>query len=214
MPAAPIVAITFDDGPSIYTSRILDTLQQHGGRVSFFVMGSKVEEHKSKINRAVLMDCEIICHAWDHLKLDEQSRRIIKKQLVNTIKAIAKITGKVSLTFRPPYGQTNEKVIKIAEKLGLAIVNWTLDPQDWDRQIVNAGAIYSYIMKNVKDGDIILCHDTGEATSTAMSRVIPDLIARKYRLVTVTELLKEKYGVIEPGKIYPLNNQNEQEKTQ
>ena len=203
MAVKPIVAITFDDGPSEYTTKILDTLQQHGGKVSFFVMGSKVAIQKSKIHRASLMDCEIICHAWDHPDMTTLSKRAIKKQIINTITAIAKITGKASYIFRPPYGNTNDKINKIAAKLGLATVLWTLSTQDWDRENITADAIYNQIMSNVKDGDIILCHDTGESTSTAMNRVIPDLQFMNFQLVTVSELLQTKYGIPEPGKIYP-----------
>jgi len=202
MQTKPIVALTFDDGPGEQTTRILDTLQQHGGKVSFFVMGNKVEEHKSKIYRASQMECEIICHAWDHSDFTKLTKRVIKKQIINTVTAIAKITGNVSLTFRPPYGRVNENVTKTAKKLGMGIVAWSLNTEDWDIQNITADAIYNKVINNITDGDIILCHDTGEATGTAMNRLIPELISRNYRLVTVTELLTKKYGKIEPGKLY------------
>jgi len=196
----PTVALTFDDGPGIYTSQILDTLQQYGGHVSFFVTGSKVEEGKSKILRALHMGCEVICHAWDHPDYTELSRRAIKKELINTITAIAKVTGTVSPMFRPPYGHTNKRVEKLAKYLGLAMVNWSLSPEDW--KIQDAEVIYSHIISNLKDGDIVLCHDVYETTAKAMSRLIPELISRNYELITVTELLTRKYGKIEPGKLY------------
>jgi len=203
MQSKPIIALTFDDGPSMYTTRILDSLQQHGGRVSFFVLGSKIEEHKGKIYRAAQMDCEIICHAWDHVDLTQLSKRAVNKQIVDTITAIAKITGTVSLTFRPPYGQVNEKVHKIAKNLGLAIVNWSLDPKDSYVETATADSVYNYIIDNIKDGDIVLCHDIRESTSAAMDRLIPELISRDYQLVTVTELMEKKYGKPEPGRLYP-----------
>jgi len=198
--AKPVVALTFDDGPSIYTSQILDTLQQYGGHVSFFVTGSKVEEGKSKIFRAIQMECEVICHAWNHPDFTELSRRAIKKEIVNTIIAIAKVTGTASPMFRPPYGHINKRVERLAKNLGLAIINWSLSPEDW--KIQDAENIYSHIISNLKDGDIVLCHDVYETTATAMSRLIPELISRNYELVTVTELLTRKYGKIEPGRIY------------
>jgi len=199
-PNKPIVALTFDDGPSIYTSRILDLLQLYGGRLSFFVEGNKVDENKSKILRALHMGNEIICHSWDHTDMTKLSGRAIKKQIYNTISAIAKVTGTVSLMFRPPYGYFNAKVEKVALKLGLAIILWSVDPKDWESR--DADAVYNSIMDEVKDGDIILCHDVHESTAKAMSRVIPELIEQGYQLVTVTELLRHKYGEIEPGRIY------------
>jgi len=199
-PSKPVVALTFDDGPSEYTSQILDTLQKCGGRVSFFVLGSKIAENKSRILRALHMENEIICHSWDHPDLTKLSGREIKKQLFSTIAEIAKVTGKVSLMFRPPYGSVNSKVEKVARKLGLAIVNWSVDPKDWE--IHDAGVIYSSIMNELKSGDIVLCHDTYDSTAEAMSRLIPELTKQGFQLVTVSELLMYKYGTIEPGRLY------------
>jgi peptidoglycan/xylan/chitin deacetylase (PgdA/CDA1 family) len=199
-PSRPIVALTFDDGPSIYTTRILDLLQLHGGRVSFFVMGSLIEEHKNKILRASHMGCEIICHSWTHLDFTKLSKRAIRKQLFNTIAAIASLTGNVSPMFRPPYGYINDRVEKVAQKLGLAMVNWSVDPKDWHVQ--NADAVYTAIMNEIKDGDIVLCHDVHSSTAEAMCRLIPELIELGCQLVTVSELLLHKHGKIEPGRLY------------
>jgi len=199
-PNKPVVALTFDDGPSVHTTRILNVLQQYDERATFFVQGNKVEEHKTKILRATHMGCEIVCHAWDHTDLTTISKRKIEKQLFETIKAIAKVTGDVSLMFRPPYGYINDKVRKVAHNLGLAIINWSLDPRDWES--LSANAIYDYIATNVQNGDIILCHDVHESTAEAMERLIPDLVEQGCQLVTVTELLLYKYGKIIPGRLY------------
>ena len=199
-PSRPVVALTFDDGPDEQTSHILDILQQHGGHVSFFVTGKKIAGNENRILRAFRMNNEIICHAWDHLDLTKLSGSEIKKQIFDTVAEIAKITGTVSLMLRPPYGNVNKKVKKIARKLGLAIVNWSLDPNDWKTR--NAEAVYTYIMSNLKDGDIVLCHDIYDSTTWAMSHIIPELIDQGYQLVTVSDLLLYKYGTIEPGRLY------------
>ena len=200
-PTKPIVALTFDDGPSEYTSRILDTLQKHGGRVSFFVDGIRIAENKSKVIRAHLMDCEVLCHAWDHPDLTTLSADEIKKQITDTMDAIETVINNVTNIFRPPYGYINKTVIKVAEELGLALVNWSVDPNDWDTDDVDK--ILDYIMSNVTDGDIVLCHDLYDSTAKAMSILIPELIAQGYQLVTVSELLQYKYGDLEPGVLYP-----------
>jgi len=199
-PTKPFVALTFDDGPSEYTTHILDTLHQYGGRATFFPSGNRVAENEGKIRRASHMGCEIISHAWDHKDLTKLSGRAIKKQLFDSVAAIAKVTGNVSLMFRPPYGYTNKRVEKVALKLGLSIVKWSLDPRDWES--LNADAIYNYIANNIKNGDIILCHDLYDTTAEAMCRLIPELVERECQLVTVSELLLYIHGNIEPGKIY------------
>jgi len=200
-PGKPVVALTFDDGPSEYTTRILNTIQHHGGRVSFFVTGSKIEENKSKIFRAHQMECEILCHAWNHPDLTTLTVEETVKQLTDTIVAISSLTGSTSNIFRPPYGRTNKKVVKAAKKLGLAIVNWSLNSKDWEHR--DADTVLSNITSNLKSGDIVLCHDLYESTAEAMERLIPELIKRDVQLLTVSELLLYKYGTIEPGKVYP-----------
>jgi len=199
-PKKPIIALTFDDGPSEHTTKLLNILQQCEARVSFFVLGSKVTLNKTKIDRAFNMGNEIICHSWDHPDMTKISAKKIKKQLIDTITEIARLTQNVSLMFRPPYGYYNKIVEKVALKLGLSIIMWSVDPRDWDT--TDANAVYDYIMKNVKDGDIILCHDVHASTIEAMQRAIPDLQEQGYQLVTVSELLLHKYGKIEPGKTY------------
>jgi len=199
-PNKPIVALTFDDGPSEYTSRILDALQQHGGRVSFFVTGSKIAEFKNKIFRAHQMECEILCHAWDHSDFTTLSIDEIATQISRTNDAIADITGSVSNIFRPPYGNVNKKVIKAAKKLDFAIANWSLDSKDLESK--DTDTILSNIMSTVKSGDIVLCHDVNDSTARAIELLIPELVERECQLLTISELLHYKYGSIESGKIY------------
>lgn len=194
------IALTFDDGPSEHTTRILNSLQLNGGRVSFFVMGNRVEEYRSKIFRATQMGSEVICHAWTHEHLIELPKKDIRRQIFNTKKAIAAVTGTVIPLFRPPYGEYDEKVEKVAKRFGLSMVCWSLDSKDYESR--DADKIYTTIMNQAQDGDIVLCHDIYDTTAEAMSRVIPDLEARGFELVTVTELLRAKFGTLEPGKMY------------
>jgi len=199
-PKKPVVALTFDDGPSDVTSHILDLLQQHGGRVSFFVMGKRVEEHRSKILRAWGMWCDILCHSWEHDDHTEISIRAASKQIINTCDAIASVTGDFLPLYRPPFGKTNKRISKLTAKLGLSMVNWSLDPKDWE--ILDANAVSSFILDNVVDGDIILCHDIYKSTGDAMSIVIPSLISRGFQLITVSELLYRRYGTLDFGVLY------------
>ena len=101
---------------------------------------------------------------------------------------------------RPPYGSSNKQVRGLAEELGIFLINWSVDTQDW--KLRNADAVYEAVMTAAKDGAIILCHDLHKTTVEAMERVVPALIAEGYQLVTVTELLTSKGGVMEPGIIY------------
>lgn len=199
-PKKPMVALTFDDGPSIYTKQILATLRENNARATFFVVGNRIANHRKTIQQAKSQGCEIIGHTWSHPSLTKLNQKQIRDQLVRTNQAINQVVGYTPRYFRPPYGSSNSQVRQVARELGLSLVNWSVDPQDWKSR--NSKKIYSAIMNNVKDGDIILCHDLYESTAEAMKKVIPALIKQGYQLVTVSELLEASEKTIKAGNIY------------
>ena len=195
-----LVALTFDDGPSHHTDRILDLLEEHGGAATFFVLGYRIENHRSTIERAVQLGSEVAGHSWDHPNMSLLSEEEIKRQIREVSQAIAQFTGEQPRIFRPPYGRTNETVRCASGQLGYAIVNWTVDTRDWEHR--DADHIYNAIMGTVQSGDIVLMHDIYATTVEAVERVIPRLIEEGYRLVTVSELIGHLYGEPQPGVIY------------
>jgi len=199
-PSKPMIALTFDDGPSEHTPRILDALEQYGGRATFFTVGNLLNANKETVLRAHNMGCEIIGHTWDHKDLTKLSDWEIRNQLLATNDAIKNITGIAKPMYRPPYGAMDERVRRISGELGFSTVTWSFDTLDW--QTKNAQLLYSNIMHNVRDRDIILTHDMHGTTADAMERIIPVLVKKGYQLVTVSELLSYKYGFIEAGRIY------------
>lgn len=188
----PPVALTFDDGPSEFTSRILDTLDKHNARASFFVLGNRIPAHREIIGRAHASGNEIISHSWSHCKnpnLSELDAEAIKKELTiteNALRSVIDLPQKSPKLFRPPYGEVSDTLLEVSRELDYAIVHWSVDPCDWECQ--DADIIFDYITSHVHDGTIILCHDVYDSTAQAMERVIPALL-KKYRLVTVSELL-------------------------
>ncbi|MCL2577353.1 MAG: polysaccharide deacetylase family protein [Defluviitaleaceae bacterium] len=186
----PQVALTFDDGPSEHTARILDTLEKNQARASFFVLGSKIDTGKNIIKRAHEMENEIISHSWSHCKEPDLSglcAEEIRKELINTREIILQTVGTCPDMFRPPYGAVSDTLKDVAEELGLAIILWSVDSWDWKSK--DAGCIYNEIFSNIHDNAVILCHDVHATTADAMERVIPAL-TEKYELVTVSELMK------------------------
>ena len=101
---------------------------------------------------------------------------------------------------RPPYGSCNDTVREQASAAGIALVNWSVDTLDWKHK--DADKVYASIMADAKDGAIILCHDLHKTTVDAMERVIPDLLAQGYQLVTVSQLLTAEGETIQPGSLH------------
>lgn len=196
----PMVALTFDDGPSRHTDSILDTLELHDGKATFFVVGNRVETYRTTVERAVNLGNEIANHTQTHPRLTSQTDGEIKNEIQSASNAIASIIGTSPLIYRPPFGATDERVLNISAELGYGIVKWTIDPLDWrDR---DADTIYNRIMSQVEDGSVIVLHDIHLTTAQAMERVIPSLIDKGFQLVTVSELLERRYGGLAAGSVF------------
>ena len=196
----PMIALTFDDGPRQTTQLLLNILERYNAVATFFVSGSLVEMGRDIVLRASNMGNEIAGHTWTHADLTKLYDWEVIEELQSTSAVIRSVTGLSPRIYRPPYGFVNSNVRRISGDLGYSIVNWTLDTLDWYYR--DAEIIYDIIMDNVMDGDIILLHDIHITTIDAMEYVIPSLISRGFQLVTVSKLLNNKYGELEPGVVY------------
>lgn len=200
-PDKPMVALTFDDGPySPVTDRLLDLLEQYGGKATFFVVGNRVSSYTDSVQRAVDLGCEIGIHTWEHANLTKLGEDGILKQIDKTQAALQETAGYTSAVVRPPGGACNDFVKEVLGKQGLYLANWSVDTEDWKSR--NADSVYAEAMRSVQDGAIILCHDLYPSTADAMERVIPELIEQGYQLVTVSELISYSEDGIVPGTLY------------
>ncbi|MDR0886898.1 MAG: polysaccharide deacetylase family protein [Clostridiales Family XIII bacterium] len=201
-PNKPMIALTFDDGPSNTgaTARILDVLAENNGHATFCVLGYLIGGHEDVINRAVAEGNQVIGHSWSHKDLTKLTDAEIRAELNDTANAIEAASGTRPTMHRPPYGAVNDTIKSISKELGFSIINWNVDARDWKTK--NADATYTAVMRDVKDGCIVLCHDYYDSTADAMARIIPELTAQGYQLVTVQELLSFSEHKAEPGEVY------------
>lgn len=199
-PDKPMLALTFDDGPSAHTERLLNIFKEHGGKATFFVVGNCIDRRKDILKRMSDEGHEIGNHCWNHPNLSKQSEKEIATQISRTSSKIYEVTGKGASLVRPPYGAYNDKVKSVGKKLGVSFILWSVDTRDWESK--NADAVYKSVMSSAKDGEMILLHDLHKTTVDAMERVIPELIEQGYQLVTVSQLLTSDGGSIEAGKTY------------
>lgn len=199
-PDKPMLALTFDDGPSAHTDRLLDIFAKHGGKGTFFVIGNLIDGRKTTVKRIVAEGHEIGNHSWNHRQLTNLSQEEITDQIMMTRAKIYDTVGVDSLIVRPPYGACNDSVKAVGAKVGVSFVNWSVDTLDWKSK--NAAAVHNEVMKYASDGAIILCHDLHKTTVDAMETVIPELIKKGYQLVTVSELMEYSEKTLEAGKMY------------
>ena len=199
-PTRPMIAITFDDGPGPYTSRLLEILGANNAKATFFVAGYRIAGNEQILRSIADGGHDIGGHSWWHNNLVNLStERAVADEIMMTRERIYAATGVDSRIVRPPYGSHNEFVRGVAAKTGVAFVNWNVDTEDWRTR--NADAVYNSIISSAKDGAIILCHDIHSTTVDAMERAIPKLIEDGYQLVTVTELMTHSGKTFESGSV-------------
>lgn len=197
-PAKPMIALTFDDGPNpSSTCRVLDTLQLHNARATFFVVGRLAEKYPDVLVRMNEIGCQVGNHTYDHPELIRISKGKIESQLAGTNNIITNATGIKPTVMRPPYGSYNQTVSSCAKT---PIILWSIDTLDWKYR--NATVVTNSVLSNVKDGDIILMHDIHDTTATAAENIVPALIERGFQLVTIDELAYYKNKTLLPGVAY------------
>lgn len=198
-PDRKMIALSFDDGPGAGTRRILNALDEVGGRATFCMVGNRVERYASTARKVAAQGSEIATHTWDHPNLAKLTDAQLRRELEKSLDVIERVTGVRPSVLRPPYGSVNGAVRSACRDLGLVIANWNIDPEDW--RVRNARQVYRHIMDNARDGAIVLCHDLYEETAAAMESAIADLAEQGYQLVTVSELLAARTPAL-PGQIY------------
>ncbi len=182
-----VVALTFDDGPSKYTEKILDVLKKYDACGTFFLIGNKVDFYRDVLKRMINEGSEIGNHSYDHKLLTRLSKKQFEEEINKTQDAIKKATGFTPLLFRPTYGGYTDLLKSYTD---LKFVLWDVDSRDW--QVKTKSKILQNVLPNVKSGSIILMHDNHEYSLNALNDIISNLKKQGYKFVTVSELLELK----------------------
>ena len=191
------IAFTFDDGPGEYTDELLDCLEENNAHATFFMLGQNVGSWESTVQRMADIGCEIGSHSWDHPNLYDLSIDSVAKQFSDTDAALEKACGQKASVARAPYGNWSDDIIST---VGKPFFTWSLDSLDWSYLDVNKD--YDAVMNgDLTDGSIILMHDIHEPSVQAAIKMIPELVQKGYKLMTVSELAAAK-GVTLQGANY------------
>lgn len=188
------IALTFDDGPNAKTTPlILDILEKYGIKATFFIIGENAEYNGGLLKREVAAGHEIGNHTYSHTSLKNMTTEDLTGEIIRAENAIEKAAGIKTELFRPPEGICDTDIAKAAFDLGYNVIIWKVDTRDW------AGTPYLKIAEGVREnlrpGDIVLMHDsasTTENTPRALEILIPELLAKGWEFVTVSELIGEE----------------------
>ncbi len=188
-----LVALTFDDGPHpYYTQKIVNILNKHNVKATFFLVGRQVEKHPELVKYILENSrCKIANHTYSHRNLTKLNTLEIYKELFLTQKILKSLGNeeKILPYFRPPGGWYNDEVVNIAEKLGLKLVLWSVFTND------HINGSRNELLKKIKscerNREIILLHSGVETTLESLEDIITLLKSKNYYFVTVDELYDE-----------------------
>jgi len=200
--AEPLVALTYDDGPSAWTVPILEHFAEHDGRATFFVLGNAIdgEERRATLRRTVGEGHEIGNHTFTHpgdlATLDEA---VIREEIGRAQSSIREVAGVEPVYWRTPFLRTSERLLSVVSTLGLTHVGCSVMPGDWE---LDADEIAEGVRPHLRPGAVIVLHDgrpedeppelsrpTREETATATGTILEDMSRLGLRAVTVSELV-------------------------
>ncbi|KAG0311942.1 hypothetical protein BGZ99_009824 [Dissophora globulifera] len=189
------VAITFDDGPYEYTSKLLDILKAKNVKATFFVNGNnyaKIEDFATVVKRAYTDGHQVASHTWDHADLAKLSSSKVTSEMTMLDAALKKILGVRPVFMRPPYGSTSSTALKVLGNLGYKVITWDVDTEDWQHPTnVNASFVhYTNTLgksgENKKPGHIFLEHDVNHDTALLLApKAIDYALSKGFKVVTV-----------------------------
>ena len=194
-PAAPtpapttgnkVIALTFDDGPGLYTAHLLDILDQYGAKATFFLIGSKVSGQASVVRSIQARGHQLGNHSWSHPELPKLSVDQIAGEIDRTNEAIRQATGVKPSILRPPYGAVNGVVLEQLRLRNMSSILWSVDTRDWaDR---NSQIVCSRAVAGARPGAVILMHDIHQTSVNAVPCILSSLKQQGYSFVTIQRL--------------------------
>jgi peptidoglycan/xylan/chitin deacetylase (PgdA/CDA1 family) len=184
-------ALTFDDGPSVYTHRVVRILRRARVAGTFFPTGLMLESHPGPIAAVVRAGFPVGDHTVNHRLLAPLPGAAQRREIRGQARRVRRLGLPTPRMFRPPYGSYDTTTLGIVRSLGMVNVVWSVDSQDYTRP--GRKAIVRNVLAGVRPGAIVLMHDGGgdrSQTVAALPAIIRRLKRRGYRLVTVPQLLR------------------------
>ena len=202
----PMIALTFDDGPGEYTEELINCLVENNAKATFFMLGQNVEAYPEIAKELSDAGMELGNHSYSHPDLVTIGAEAAAQQVSNTDAALKAATGFEATVMRPPGGSFNDSVKAAIDH---PLIIWSIDTRDWATK--SEDQTYQVVMDNAQDGSVVLMHDIHEWSVKAAIRMIPDLIAKGFKLVTVSELAEAKGKTLQSGNAYYYFGEGEQQ---
>lgn len=184
-----IISLTFDDGPTEFTPRILEILETYNVKATFFCIGKQIEYYPEILLNTHKKGHLIGNHTYNHSsKNGFYSTEKIVEEIVSTNDIIKQKIGIKSKLFRPPFGVTNPHIANALSKTKHHVIGWNI--RSLDTVIEDENRLLARITRQIKPGSIILMHDTSDKTANVLEQLFVFLQKENYKVVPLNELLK------------------------
>ncbi len=172
------IAITFDDGPSSITFKILKVLKKENIPATFFIMGKKVNNNKKVLKQMIKQGCEIGNHTYNHTDLNFKSSKVIRTELLDTDRKLGDINIKTKI-MRCPHFRFDSKAVSVIKKLKKMMIFVDIDSLDWIK-ILPMKFIIFFVLIRVRNGSIIGFHDylEGIGDNKRVVSIVRDVIRK------------------------------------
>lgn len=190
----PKIALTFDDGPDPeLTPRVIQVLSTAGVRATFFCIGQKLDACPQVADQLLAAGHELGNHSYEHSPLLNFAGPIaMGAEIERGAHAVRAAGGPPTPLYRPPIGLKNPPLSRVAHRLGLRVVTWSLHSRD--TRLTDAGRVAKRVLERVRGGDIVLFHDNRAVCVDALPAILDGLAAQGLECVTVSELLELSYA--------------------
>lgn len=184
------VALTFDDGPGPYTSKVIDILKRTKTPATFFVVSSMIGGNEAILKSEIEGGFVIGDHTRSHPNMGLLSAKDQLDEILTQSANVQEFGAPMPRLYRPPYRSFDDATFKHLKKLKMLMVLWSVDTQDY--QMPGADALAKKVLADARPGSIVLMHDAGgdrSQTVAALPKIIKGLKKKGYKFVTVPRML-------------------------
>ncbi|KGJ94983.1 polysaccharide deacetylase family protein [Colwellia psychrerythraea] len=188
-----LIALSFDDGPSEYTTKILDVLEKAQVPASFFWQGQNLANYQEVVKRSIIAGHTIANHSWDHANgMSYSGEDLWQQQVAKTNDEFLQLFNIMPRFYRPPYGEISDEQIEHLAAKGMKVILWSVDSRDWNPALNSIEKIESELINNQHEEVITLMHDAGgnrQNTVDSLPAIIAHYQAQGYHFVNLETLL-------------------------
>lgn len=186
------------------TQKILDILQSHGVRATFFMTGGWVSKYPDDVKNILAAGHDLGNHSENHKNMSQLTAEKQQEEIMAVHNKVKELTGTDMTLFRPPYGDFNDSLILTAKDCGYQAIEWDVDSLDWKDYGVDSIIDTVVNHNHLQNGSIILCHNGAKYTAEALDTLLTRLKEMGYEFVPISELIyQDNYHMDVTGRQIP-----------